>query len=378
MKKNGHKRSWVGVLALLVFIPLFCVSSYMVISQLYVDHQQSEAFDSLIEQVNQARNNPDMQVPSTERTTPVADAQSENGLEPAQIEEEAEATTKAIAQSASAVTPEPAATASVTKSSEAQGENPAAEPTDTIAAGVAMGVSAQSENAPATEPAAAGETAEPPAATVAEVMTPVPTATVVPTETPVPPMLSAYEPLYKKNKDIFGWIEIEDTVVNYPVMHTPNKPEYYLHRGFDRKEVYSGVPFMAGECFFGCGNYLIYGHHIKNGTQFAGITQYSSEEFWEEHPTIRFDTLYEVGVYDVVAAFYSKVYPNDVTDVFRYYQYTDLREEEAFTEYVSQVMDAAIYETGIELQYGDQLITLSTCEYSQTDGRFVVVGRKRE
>ena len=87
MKKNGHKRSWVGVLALLVFIPLFCVSSYMVISQLYVDHQQSEAFDSLIEQVNQARNNPDMQMPSTERTTPVADAQSENGLEPAQVEE---------------------------------------------------------------------------------------------------------------------------------------------------------------------------------------------------------------------------------------------------------------------------------------------------
>ena len=356
MKKNGQKRSWVGVLALLVFIPLFCVSSYMVISQLYVDHQQSEAFDSLIEQVNQARNNPDMQVPSAERTTPVADAQS-----------------------ASAVTPEPAATASVTKSSEAQGENPTAEPADTTAAtGAAIGVSAQSENAPATEQAAAGETAEPPAETVAEVMTPVPTATVVPTETPVPPMLSAYEPLYKKNKDIFGWIEIEDTVVNYPVMHTPNKPEYYLHRGFDRKEVYSGVPFMAGECFFGCGNYLIYGHHIKNGTQFAGITQYSSEEFWEEHPTIRFDTLYEVGVYDVVAAFYSKVYPNDVTDVFRYYQYTDLREEEAFTEYVSQVMDAAIYETGIELQYGDQLITLSTCEYSQTDGRFVVVGRKRE
>ena len=340
MKKK--KSSKVYVLALLVFIPLFCVSSYMVFSQLYVDHQQDQEFDSLAALVNQARNNPDMLAQTGSATTaaPVVTDASDQGM-----------TTEPAAQDGSAATVAPAATEA----------------------------SVQNMSLPTPEPVDAIETSIPEttAEAIAETATPVVTATPVATETPVPPMLSAYEPLYKRNKDFFGWIEIEDTVVNYPVMHTPTRPEYYLHRSFERKDVYSGVPFLAGDCFIGCGNYLIYGHHIKNGTQFAGITKYSSEEFWEEHPTIRFDTLYEVGVYDVVAAFYSKVYPDSMTDVFRYYAYTDLREEAAFEEYVKQVMEVALYDTGIELEFGDQLITLSTCEYSQKDGRFVVVGRKR-
>lgn len=325
MKADRKKRTWVYVIALLAFIGFFCVSSYMVFSQLWVDYRQNQAFGSLIEQVNQARNNPDML--------------AQHSMEGARLN---------VAQDESIVTPEP----------------------------VSMD-GAEKGAAVIPEQAAAEATAEAPAAVIPEAPAEAPTATVMATATPVPPMLSAYAPLYQKNSDFFGWIEIEGTIVNYPVMYTPSRPEYYLHRAFDRSEAYSGVPFLSADCFVGCGNYLIYGHHIKNGTQFAAITEYSSEDFWKEHPTVRFDTLYEVGVYDVVAAFYSEVYPNDMTDVFRYYQYTDLREEKAFMEYVRQVKEAALYETGLELQFGDQLLTLSTCEYHQTNGRFVVVARKR-
>ena len=203
---------------------------------------------------------------------------------------------------------------------------------------------------------------------------PAPTPEPEPTE--VPPMLEAYARLYQRNHDIFGWITIEGTKVDFPVMHTPRQPEYYLHRAFDKTYAYSGVPFMDGACFPGCGNYVIYGHHMKNGTMFAPIVGYAEKTFWQEHPVIYFDTLYETGAYEIVAAFYSRVFAPEETDVFRYYWYTDLRDPAKFADYMAQVRAAALYETGVEVGYGDQLITLSTCEYSEKDNRFVVVARK--
>lgn len=204
---------------------------------------------------------------------------------------------------------------------------------------------------------------------------PQPLVTEEPLPTEVPPMLAAYESLYQRNHDLFGWLMIEGTDVNFPVMHTPWNSEYYLHLTFERTYSFSGVPFMEGNCFPGCGNYIIYGHHMKNGTVFAPIVNYASEEFWRAHPLICFDTLYETGDYEVVAAFYSQVYTKDDPE-FPYYRYTDLRNPAVFEEYMAQVRAAAIYDTGIETRYGDQLITLSTCEYSVENGRFIVVARK--
>lgn len=197
-----------------------------------------------------------------------------------------------------------------------------------------------------------------------------------PEPTEVPPMLAAYEPLYQKNHDLWGWLTIEGTEVNLPVMHTPRDSEYYLHRAFDRTYSFSGVPFMDGTCYWGCGNYLIYGHHMKNGTMFAPIVNYAREEYWQEHPLIYFDTLYETGTYEVIAAFYSTAFIPSDTEGFRYYLYTDLSDPDVFAEYVEQVRSVAVYDTGLDASYGDQLLTLSTCEYSAKDNRFVVVARK--
>ncbi len=186
-----------------------------------------------------------------------------------------------------------------------------------------------------------------------------------------------YDSLHAQNSDLFGWICIENTGLNYPVMYTPNDPEYYLHRAFDGKKSSSGVPFMDGHCTPDCGNYIIYGHHMKNGTMFATITDYADEEFWREHPIINFDTMDETGEYEVLAAFYAKAYKVNDKDVFRYYNYTDLTDEAIFDEYLGHVYDAALYDTGITARYGDQLLTLTTCSYHTTDGRFVVVARKK-
>ena len=190
-------------------------------------------------------------------------------------------------------------------------------------------------------------------------------------------MLPGYAALYAENPDLFGWVQIDGTKLDYPVMHTPDDPEFYLQRAFDRSASGSGVPFLDGSCTEGGGNYLIYGHNMRSGTMFATLLSYAQPDFYEAHPVIRFDTLFEEGTYEIMAAFYSNVYDSNDQNVFRYYQYTDLRNPDRFQEYVSQAAAAALYDTGVTAQYGDQLLTLTTCSYHTDNGRFVVVARRR-
>ena len=188
--------------------------------------------------------------------------------------------------------------------------------------------------------------------------------------------LARYTALKEGNPDFFGWIYIEGTQINYPVMHTPDDPEYYLRRAMDGSYSISGVPFLDGACYEGCGNYIVYGHHMNEGTMFADLLNYANQEFWEEHPTLRFDTLDALAGYEIVAAFYSKAYTSKDQGVFRYYQYNDLTEPAVFEEFVTRLKAAALYDTGIVPEYGDQLLTLSTCNYHTNNGRFVVAARK--
>lgn len=187
-----------------------------------------------------------------------------------------------------------------------------------------------------------------------------------------------YNALKEKNPDFWGWIKIDDTALSYPVMHTPEEPEYYLRRDFEGAYSLRGVPFLDGRCYDGCGNYIIYGHYMKDGTMFGSLQAYAKPAYCEEHPTITLNTANGCEVYTVMAAFYSQVYKQEDTGVFRYYQYADLSNEEDFAAYVEQVKKAALYDTGVNAQYGEQLLTLSTCSYHTDDGRFVVVAKKQK
>ncbi|EFB74597.1 class B sortase [Subdoligranulum variabile] len=189
------------------------------------------------------------------------------------------------------------------------------------------------------------------------------------------PEQSPYEALKEQNPDFFGWISIEGTNIDYPVMFTPDAPEHYLRRAFDGSSSQSGVPFLSADCFAGGGNWLIYGHNMKNGSMFADLLNYARKDFWQAHPLIQFDTLEEEGTYEVFAAFYVRVYTEGESG-FAYYEYTDISQQADFEEYLAQVSGAALYDTGVEAQYGDQLITLSTCTNRSQDERFVLVGRQ--
>lgn len=203
-------------------------------------------------------------------------------------------------------------------------------------------------------------------------------ATEVEEEEPVNEAFLVYASLYQQNPDFFGWLSLEGTEIDYPIMFTPTEPQRYLRRAFDGSYALSGCPFLDGGYFDGCYNYLIYGHNMKNGKIFASMTYYADEAYWREHPTIRFDTLNELGEYEIMAAFYSEAYPKDEVDVFRYYQYVDLSDPERYAEYLEEVEKAALYDTGVAASYGDQLLTLSTCSYHSANGRFVIVAKKIE
>ena len=190
-------------------------------------------------------------------------------------------------------------------------------------------------------------------------------------------MLPQYQALWEQNQDLFGWVSIAETEIDYPVMPTTQDEEYYLRRAFDGSDSVSGTPFLATGCFEGGGNYIIYGHNMRDGSMFASILDYADMDFWEAHPVISFDTLEEPGTYEVIAAFYVDVSISENGVEFPYYEYTDLRDDAVFTEYLSQVETAALYDTGITAEPGEQLLTLSTCSYNTSDERFVVVAVKR-
>lgn len=185
--------------------------------------------------------------------------------------------------------------------------------------------------------------------------------------------LEAYAQLALENPHMAGWIAIPGTVIDYPVMYTPEDPEYYLRRAFDGSYAVSGSIFVGEGCDPNSNHVILYGHRMDDGSMFGELSQYAEETFAKEHPTIRYDTLEEEGEFQVLGAFYSKVYTQEDENVFRYYRYTDLSDPDVFQEYVEQVKAASLYDTGIDPAYGDRILTLSTCSYHTQEGRFVVV-----
>ena len=109
---------------------------------------------------------------------------------------------------------------------------------------------------------------------------------------------------------------------------------------------------------------------------FTDLEKYKDEEFAKKHPVVLFDTLTEEGQYEIIAAFYGRVYTEDDQDVFRYYQYDDLSDRDVFEEFIRQVKQAALYDTGVDVTFGDQILTLSTCSYHTNEGRFAVVAKR--
>lgn len=187
--------------------------------------------------------------------------------------------------------------------------------------------------------------------------------------------LQAYRELHSQNADLVGWIRIDDTRINYPVMQTPDDPEFYLRRSFEKTESPHGVPFAdyRDDLAAPSDNIILYGHHMKDGSMFADLMRYTDFSFFEEHPIIHFDTLGALGDYQIVAVFKT---PAEGEASFAYNNFIDFDTEESFDEFFAEANSRRLYDTGVTASFGDKLLTLSTCEYTVSpDGRLAVVAK---
>ena len=188
---------------------------------------------------------------------------------------------------------------------------------------------------------------------------------------------SVYKKMKQDNPDFAGYLTIDGTDIEYPVMYTPDEPEKYLHKDINGNDSNAGLPFIDAACSISpaSDNLIIYGHNMKDGSMFGNLTMYDSRDYCMEHPVIRFDTPDEIREYEVMAAFYDRVYYTD-EDAFRFYGFIDAENDADYNRAVDNFIGKSAYDTGVIAEPGDKLITLVTCAYHEDNGRFVLVGRQ--
>ncbi len=190
-------------------------------------------------------------------------------------------------------------------------------------------------------------------------------------------ILSEYKQLYEENSDLYGWIKIEDSVVDYPVMYTPDDPNFYLYRNWQKEETTSGSIFIDGRSNENTRNLLVYGHNMKNGTMFGSLDQYKEKAYYDQHKYIQFDTIYEKATYEIIAVSKEIVYyENKPQDEYLFYEHIELNSEDEFDAYISYMKENSYYEIDCTAKYGDEIITLCTCDYWTDNARLLIVAKK--
>lgn len=205
---------------------------------------------------------------------------------------------------------------------------------------------------------------------------------VVPEDNQPKQILEEYKDLYEENNDLYGWIEIEDTTINYPVMFTPDDPNFYLDKNWNKEVCVNSVGtsiYISGETTPDSENIIVYGHHMNNSRMFGALGLYKDKEYYENHKYIQFDTLYEKQTYEIISVSKGKVYyyEGQAPDgEYLFYDHIELDTSEEFDEYVRQMKNNAWYEIETTAEFGDQLITLCTCDYWTKNARLIIVAKK--
>ena len=196
----------------------------------------------------------------------------------------------------------------------------------------------------------------------------------------LPDILPEYQEIYEENHDLVGWLEIDGTVINYPVLQsdTEEDSQFYLTHSFATKKDKNGSLFMDYRNDFvdRDTNLIIYGHNMKSGAMFGTLKKYLEKGYLEKHSIIRFDTIYEHGTYEVIGAFLSEVsYQDEYT--FRYYNFLNANNQSEFEAFCVNVMQLSALKNGtLDAKYGDQLLTLSTCSSYTEDGRMFIIAKR--
>lgn len=194
------------------------------------------------------------------------------------------------------------------------------------------------------------------------------------------PLNRDYKGFYEKNnnKDFVGWLRIDGTKLDYPVMQSPvSEANYYLYRDYNGENSTRGSIYAREECdvFTPGDNVTMYGHNMKDGSMFAALNAYVDKSAWDNNSLVFFDTFnHETGevqyhVYKIFAVFKTTA---NLGEGFTYQRFENAANQQEFDEFVSNCKKLSFYDTGVTPQYGDKMICLSTCEYTLDNGRLVV------
>ena len=178
--------------------------------------------------------------------------------------------------------------------------------------------------------------------------------------------------LFNQNQDFIAWISIEDTPIDYPVMSTPNDPNYYLRRNFHKEYAISGTFFIGDGLKPDSQSFVVYGHNMQNSKMFGTLDNYEDKAYMEEHKYIEFKTLKEDRRYEVIAAFYTNI----ETSNFKYFNFCGNPSREDFEKYIKNLSNVSLYGKVDNITHEDQIMMLSTCSDTSGPERFVVVAKR--
>lgn len=190
-------------------------------------------------------------------------------------------------------------------------------------------------------------------------------------------ILPEYQELYNENSDLVGWITIDDTDVSYPVMQKENDNEFYLKHDFDGKDDSNGTLFVdyRSDIVNQTTNTIIYGHNMKSGLMFGSLKSYLTEDYFNTHKTIHFDTIYEHREYEVVAVCLTQVEYQD-EETFRYYNFINATTQSEWDDFYRNIQMMSVYGMDIDMDSSDKILTLSTCNSYTEDGRLFLLAKR--
>lgn len=198
-------------------------------------------------------------------------------------------------------------------------------------------------------------------------------------------VLDSAKELLKINQDTVGWIQIDDTNIAMPVVQKKGSDgnTYYLKVAFDGSKNKAGTIFLDSrdtlEAFDQSDNLIVYGHNQKDKTMFGDLAKYKKNlSFYKEHPTVTFASNYNVDTYKIFAYFVTAVEPSQSRDgvIFDYHNYIDFKNKSQYQEFVDMALERTQIDTTVNVQYGDEFLTLSTCSNEFEPSRFVIIARK--
>ena len=198
-------------------------------------------------------------------------------------------------------------------------------------------------------------------------------ATPAPADDSEPSNAAKFAALKDQNSDFMGWISIEGTSLDFPVMYAPNNKDYYLKHDFKHQYSDYGVPYLDEKTTIGANaqsnNLIVYGHNMKNGSMFGQLKKYGKEDFYKEHPCFYLYTKDGVWQYDI----FSVRVVDELSDSYT----MTFASTDAYRSYLDQAVRKSMYDTTATADVTDSIITLSTCTSKDTD-RLIVQAVKGE